>query len=159
MSGRDPRSPEGMLRHSEGKIAELPTAREIEKKVWGSTRWIKSEVDAGKVDATFEEVSDRLVRAALATGLVDDARARKAAFRGWNPQPEGQQQASPAPTPPAPVQPTPLRSAPVNGPTPPDHRGALLALLKDPLVRNALASVVYDAVSAALLAGSKGSTG
>jgi hypothetical protein len=142
------RDPSGMFKHLEKKIAAAENARALEKELWSGAKWIKREVDAGKVEATYADVSGRLVRAAVATGLADEDRATRQVFRGWKPEARER----PATTKPDAQHPAPPREAvtPTGSRTVRHRRTAgVLALLRDPLIRNAIAELFFDAASAA----------
>jgi hypothetical protein len=137
-----------MLAKPIGRLRGYTDPKEVEDDLFKTTSWVRWQTNEGKVCAELDDVAAVLVPAALATGLVDEERARHQVERGWTwvkgAKSTGQKKA------PGPRVLSSLRqvqhsvAAPA---TPTDVRAAvdtLVAVLSDPRVKTKLQSILWD---------------
>jgi hypothetical protein len=127
-------------------IAEKTDADEMERHLWSGAKWVRGQVVLGKTKASMEDVIAQLVPAAVATGLVDQAKARRQIERGWTWAPAGQKKTPAAQS--LPKLPRVQHSV-TTASKPVDVKQAvelLLAVFADARVRSKVSALILDAL-------------
>jgi hypothetical protein len=139
------------------RIGSYTDEKAVEDDLFKTASWVKWQKDEGKVEAEVEDVAAVLVAAAVATGFVDEERARRQVERGWT-WVKGEKKAPGRKSAPTARSLPPLRTVQTAAaPTPPPDVDRAIGLLGDPRVKAKLQSIIWDVLeSFHLAAGKKG---